>query len=109
MNGIVSRNLKAIQAFIGGLITVSALLLVISAHLPTPVAAVVGSIGVVLTTVQTWLSKNEPLIKQAETAIDELVSDVKSDPAEPVAPAVVETAPAPKRRTRAKAPAVDLA
>lgn len=105
MNGIISRNMKAVQAFIGGLITVTSLLLVITDHLPTPIAAGVGAVAAVLTTVQVWLAKNEPLIEEAETAVDDVVKDVVADVKGAPAATVTATVAAPKRRSRAKAPA----
>lgn len=70
MTGVISRNLKAVEALLGMSIT---LLLALSSALPaswTSYAAV--AVGA-LTVFKVWLAKNEELIKQAEAAVGELV------------------------------------
>lgn len=73
MKGSVSRNLKAVHAVLGGLATVGAMLLLVSSHLPTPVAGVVGSAVAALTAFNVWWAKNETVIEDAAGAADELV------------------------------------
>ncbi|QIS16506.1 hypothetical protein [Nocardia arthritidis] len=73
MHGIISRNLKAVEAGIGSILMVLTFVASFEGALPQAWAGGITAVLGVLTTFRVWLARNEPLISQAEDAVDELV------------------------------------
>ncbi|MGW0245045.1 hypothetical protein ACWDYH_00205 [Nocardia goodfellowii] len=73
MSGIVSRNLKAVEAGIGAILMVGTLFLSIGDVLPDSIAAGLASFLGLLTVARVWLAKNADLIADAEEAVEDLV------------------------------------
>ncbi|WP_052281444.1 hypothetical protein [Nocardia vulneris] len=75
MGKTIARNLKAVEAGIGGLLMLATLLLSLDGVLPAAWAGGIGTVVAVLTTFRVWLARNEQLIEQSADAIEDLVDE----------------------------------
>lgn len=79
----IGPYLKAVEALIGAILIVGSMTLGMATHLPAGLVTVIGAVLGVLTTVKVWLAKNEPLIRDAADAVDDLVDGVRDPSTRP--------------------------
>ncbi|WP_431941686.1 hypothetical protein [Nocardia grenadensis] len=72
MSGVIGRNLKAVEAGVGGLLMLLTMIASINGVFPESWAAGITGAIALLTTVRVWLATNAPLIEDAASAVEDL-------------------------------------
>jgi hypothetical protein len=72
VSGVIGRNLKAVEAGIGGLLMLLTMVASINGVFPQSWAAGITGAIALLTTARVWLAKNADLIEDAAEAVEDL-------------------------------------